>query len=287
MLAGYSIHPMADIFPMMSEDELHDLADDIATNGLLHPVIVQKNCNGILVIDGRNRLMACEIAGIEPSFHELDAAVDPVPFIVSANLERRNLTKGQRAMAMAMIYPEPKRGVHSELRNLTGAGRARLSQARAILHHSPALAESVLAGVEHFDKALEKVKTEQEEMQTDEAKLLTLCTHASDLADLVEEGRMKLPEAYAAYERRVRDAIQEEQNKREAIFRVTANTYVGAISWQAEDFVKAVMDRLDDEKFAAELVARVRINPEDIGKLGTGVAAMEKILKLLISRRSK
>jgi hypothetical protein len=38
------------------------------------------------------------------------ATADPIPFIVSANLERRNLTKGQRAMAMAMIYPEPEKG---------------------------------------------------------------------------------------------------------------------------------------------------------------------------------
>src|SRR6516165_3714670 len=31
-------------------------------------------------------------------------------YIVSANLNRRNLTKGQQAMALAMIYPEPARG---------------------------------------------------------------------------------------------------------------------------------------------------------------------------------
>jgi hypothetical protein len=28
-------------------------------------------------------------------------------FIISENIERRRLTKGQSAMAMAMIYPEP------------------------------------------------------------------------------------------------------------------------------------------------------------------------------------
>src|SRR4051812_9181962 len=36
-------------------------------------------------------------------------------FIASANIARRRLTKGQKAMAWAMIYPEPKRGVHSQL----------------------------------------------------------------------------------------------------------------------------------------------------------------------------
>jgi hypothetical protein len=36
-------------------------------------------------------------------------------YIASVNLMRRNLTKGQQAMAMAMMYPETK----------NGAGRAR------------------------------------------------------------------------------------------------------------------------------------------------------------------
>ena len=55
-------------------------------------------------------------------------------FIISENTERRRLTKGQSAMAMAMTYPEPKRGVHSELKNSTGAlgfDKANLSANRA------------------------------------------------------------------------------------------------------------------------------------------------------------
>ena len=41
-------------------------------------------------------------------------------FIISEN-SARHLTNGQSAMTMVMIYPEPKRGVHSELKNSTGA----------------------------------------------------------------------------------------------------------------------------------------------------------------------
>jgi hypothetical protein len=37
-------------------------------------------------------------------------------------------------MALAMIYPEPKRGVHSELRGATGdVSATRLSRARTVL----------------------------------------------------------------------------------------------------------------------------------------------------------
>src|SRR5271155_5626926 len=100
------VHPAADIFPIMSDEELKDLAADIEANGLIHPVIVDADDQ---VIDGRNRLAACKLAGVKPTFEKLNGQ-DPLAYIVSANLARRNLTKGQQAMAYAKIYPEGKRG---------------------------------------------------------------------------------------------------------------------------------------------------------------------------------
>lgn len=56
------------------------------------------------------------------------------------------MTKGQRAMAVAMIYPEAEnkggRGKTS-VKN-TGVSDAYLKQARAVLRHSRSLAEGVL-----------------------------------------------------------------------------------------------------------------------------------------------
>jgi hypothetical protein len=65
---------------------------------------------------------------------------------VSANLARRNLSKGQQAIALAMIYPEPERGrgkkdEAKKVLETRGFSRQRLEQARAVLHHSRALAE--------------------------------------------------------------------------------------------------------------------------------------------------
>ncbi|MFJ7590836.1 ParB N-terminal domain-containing protein [Streptomyces sp. NPDC097617] len=58
------VHPFADTLPMLDQDELHDLAESIKTEGLHHPIVLDPD--GVLV-DGRNRLAACKIAGVEPA----------------------------------------------------------------------------------------------------------------------------------------------------------------------------------------------------------------------------
>jgi ParB-like chromosome segregation protein Spo0J len=63
--AAIEVHPLAALFPMMSDDELADLAEDIKANGRIHPIVL--DADGVL-IDGRNRLRACELAAIEPEF---------------------------------------------------------------------------------------------------------------------------------------------------------------------------------------------------------------------------
>lgn len=52
------------------------------------------------IIDGRNRLAACELAKVEPRFERF-AGKDIAAFIVATNINRRHLTKGQQAMATA------------------------------------------------------------------------------------------------------------------------------------------------------------------------------------------
>jgi hypothetical protein len=96
---GRKIHPAADLFPMMSGDELTELAADIKANGLIHPIAVDADDT---VLDGRNRLKACEIANIKPRF-EVCKGVDPVHFIVSSNLKRRHLNESQRALIAARL----------------------------------------------------------------------------------------------------------------------------------------------------------------------------------------
>jgi hypothetical protein len=205
------VHPAADIFPMLGEEELANLAADIKANGQLFPIIL--DAEGQL-IDGRNRMEACKLAGVEPRFEKLNGH-DPLAYIASANLQRRNLSKGQQAMALAKIYPYAEKGGRGKnvaarkIVETTGFSASRLTQARSVLAYSPALAAEVLKGVMSLDAALEKVNNEQTRANGDEARLERLRKLAPDLYDLVMEERMTSHEASAACaerESRRRDA---------------------------------------------------------------------------------
>ncbi len=95
----YAVHPAAEAFPMLPDDELQALADDIKKNGLLLPIIVSHDD---LIIDGRNRRRACELAGVKPRY-ETRLVQDVVAFVVATNLHRRHLTTQQRAAIAAEL----------------------------------------------------------------------------------------------------------------------------------------------------------------------------------------
>jgi hypothetical protein len=198
-----TVHPAADIFPMMSEEDLADLAEDIKANGQIHPIVL--DADGQL-IDGRNRLKACELAGVKPKFEKLNGH-DPLAYIAGANLRRRQLNKSQKAVAMAMIYPNAEkggRGKKAETAEETSTvfSKKLLQQARAVLAFSQPLAQDVLKGTLSIDEALKTVTQERLRSEGAEAQMERLRKSAPDLADLVAEERMKLDEARAAAHQR-------------------------------------------------------------------------------------
>ena len=58
------IHPAAELFPLMSESELRELGEDIKANGLRTSIVLYEG----KLLDGRNRLDAMELVGVEYSF---------------------------------------------------------------------------------------------------------------------------------------------------------------------------------------------------------------------------
>jgi len=94
------VHPVAELFPMLSASELNEMAQSIRKEGLLNPCVRQ----GDTLLDGRNRMAACKIASVEPRFIEYEGD-SPVAFIIGVNLARRHLDKNQKIALALEIEP--------------------------------------------------------------------------------------------------------------------------------------------------------------------------------------
>lgn len=143
------VHPAAELFPMMSSEELDALARDIDEHGLQHPVILwtpqrrtelstrrgSKNRypKTIFLLDGRNRLEAIQRSKedwsntddpIEDALHfTLDNSgewatwatllygnTDPYAYVISTNMHRRHLSQVQkRDVVEKLLKATPER----------------------------------------------------------------------------------------------------------------------------------------------------------------------------------
>ena len=138
----YEIHPAATLFPMMTEEEYAGLKEDIAENGQREDIVVW--CNQ--VIDGRNRLRACEELGREPSIAELDEDQDPWKYVISHNLHRRHLTTSQRAMVaskMAKLKHGTNQHKKEELQNCNSSSLEDAAGALSVSKRSVMTAKTV------------------------------------------------------------------------------------------------------------------------------------------------
>lgn len=99
----YQIHPAAEIFPLMTDEEFSGLVEDIREHGLIEPIVLYEG----MVLDGRNRLRACEKLGIEARFEDWPNSEPPEAYVVSKNLHRRHLNESQRAMIAGRIANRP------------------------------------------------------------------------------------------------------------------------------------------------------------------------------------
>ena len=81
------------------------MSDDIAAYGLRDPVTLTPDG---LLLDGRNRALACEMAGVEPATTTFDG--DPWLFSLSRNRHRRHMTTDQIALVAAGLVSQSRGG---------------------------------------------------------------------------------------------------------------------------------------------------------------------------------
>ena len=107
------IHPAAELFPLMSPDELKALGEDIRKNALTSPIALWRASPAaqLQLLDGRNRLDAIEIIDKCPAIKDasqieavikqgkailLHESVDPYAYVIGAHILRRHLSAEER-----------------------------------------------------------------------------------------------------------------------------------------------------------------------------------------------
>lgn len=101
--ALFDFHPLANLFPLMDDEELSVLAFAIQENGQREPIILYEG----KILDGRNRFRALKALNLPINTLNFDGN-DPVGYVADHNLHRRHLKASQRAAVAALLSEFPR-----------------------------------------------------------------------------------------------------------------------------------------------------------------------------------
>lgn len=253
-------HPLAALMPAMTDDEYALLREDIASHGLLSPIVTLDG----LVLDGRHRLRACAELGIEPQFEDYDGD-DPLAFVVGINLYRRHLTIPQRAMLAVEIEAVEAKAALERMREGGRKGRpgskasdesAGQEKGSAAVHDLSGRSDvraAAVAGVSPRSVATAKKIAQQ----------------APDVAEAVKAGALDLSLATraAALPAKVRPSV---------LTQVTAATAKGTRSGRHEAEV-AISHAAKAERMARTAVASAPDDPSVRIEVATCVQALDLV----------
>jgi len=161
---------------MMPQDELKELAEDIKKHGLLMNVIIFDG----MILDGRNRALACEMAGVKirTAIAEIPEDILPTQFVLSLNKHRRHLTPSQRAAiavgALPLLEEEAKQRMVDAVKGVeriphlngksrdmaassVGANPRYVQDAKNIQEKSPEVFEQVKTGEKTIPQAKREI----------------------------------------------------------------------------------------------------------------------------------
>lgn len=101
------IHSVANLFPMIAEEEYAQLKEDVRCHGVREPVWVwqESNRDFLWLVDGRNRRRCCLDLGLSLPVRHWDGDGSLVEFVMSLNFHRRMLKASQRAIIAAKALP--------------------------------------------------------------------------------------------------------------------------------------------------------------------------------------
>jgi hypothetical protein len=238
------VHPYADEFPMASEEEIDALAENIATVGLIHAIVITPDG---LVLDGRNRIEACKRASTDIHTEVREGSDDDYKeFVIGVNTtgRRESMTVQIAAASTALVLGEERRKSgrwdgnkwsgsirQGEGLHLDSPTKKAVAQCGLILDHLGRDAlrkvrdnkETLNAVYERAITARESERLERERLAKEAAEEAAARTfvedHDPELAALVGTGLHSYIEAKAVWEKRNREeaeAIRQEEAMRVA-----------------------------------------------------------------------
>jgi len=203
-------HPIAEIFPMMSDAELDGLCEDIKKNGLLEPIVLFEG----KVLDGRNRQLACERVGIIPAKVQWSGD-NPWNYVWSKNAERRHLELGQKGSISLEKNIGSEEWERARQEEREAANRARSEAAKAQPREAtgrgdetrivPGAASAEAAPGSRPTGAKHAAKAIAEDAGCSKAtaeRIISLKNNAPDLFDKLKTGKIKLGAATRELKRR-------------------------------------------------------------------------------------
>jgi hypothetical protein len=152
-----AVHPHADIFPMLSIEEMKALAEDIKVNGLKHDIIVVHIADEYgqdipRILDGRNRWVAATMVGVTPTYLDetlvLTKASRANPSamlnrVITENLARRQLTATEKAIVAEQLAVAQRGGKQNGAFTVTqaakqlGVSASKIGRARKLKEAAP------------------------------------------------------------------------------------------------------------------------------------------------------
>jgi len=187
------LHSLCTIFPKLDETAFEALKADIKANGQRNPIMVKDG----EVIDGQNRLRACEELNLVPWMQEYQGD-DLVEFVLAQNLHRRHLTAGQSATIVALAqdwslaHPSGKLPKSNKINDLdektnvailptkglpvdtqsdraekSGASKRTQGSADKLVKENPELAKKVATGEISLNQAIKEIEPEKEQSVED------------------------------------------------------------------------------------------------------------------------
>jgi protein gp37 len=233
-VAEYKVHPLAAIFPFIPPDEMLGLIDSISSDvGQQEEIVLSPDEKTI--IDGRNRWIACQIVNADPRFRSVPewyTEWDICEFIITANLHRRHLVPGQKALIMEEARPILEEAAKERQREHGGTAPGRKSLVP--------MSEQVMEG--RVDHQLARMAGVATSTQSQAKKVLEESSH---LAAQVLSGEKSLNEAYK--EVRVKPVPAEARAEKKTGDVITLKTHLGQEVTYSKPLAKAKFNKTNDQ----------------------------------------